>query len=650
MAVLTSAQREVLVALVDTAVPAMPVDPDPTGFWARSGSDVGAHIYVQGVLESLDDAASAGLLQLLAAMGQHGFVAAGREAREAILHSIAALSDAAAAGVQLLRSVCCFAAAAMPDSNGRNAFWEHWGYPGPVVAPPQDAPHIQPVVPSDGDVFEADVVVVGSGAGGGTIAGVLATQGWRVVVLEAGGATTLRDYRQLEVVANQMMMYGGGSAYTVDGNVGMLAGATLGGGTTINWQNCVLPSDQMRREWAQEHGLDGLDTREFDRHLAAVLTRLGANDRCSDFNGPHQRMLEGAQALGWSTHVAVRNVDEATYDPDLAGYTQFGDPTGSKRGTLQTYLEDAFDHGARIVVHARAEQILTHDGRATGVTATYADPVSGARARLRVDARHVVAACGALETPALLLRSGIAGPAVGRYLRLHPSASIYGVYADDQRAWWGPPQAAVVDEFRDLDGEGYGLLIEASQYYTGIYGFQLARDDGKQHKEAMSRLGRMANLLFIMREHGGGTVTIDDAGKAVHAYRLDDPRDIAAFRRGWRVLAELHLAAGAEELWPNSPAVRPFTRGEDLDAWLMHVEQVPIGAGGIVMGSAHQMGTARMGTDPATSAARPNGELHDVRNLWIGDTSAFPTASGANPMLTCMALAHRTAEAIATHT
>jgi choline dehydrogenase-like flavoprotein len=273
------------------------------------------------------------------------------------------------------------------------------------------------------------------------------------------------------VVANQTMMYGGGSAYTVDGNVGMLAGATLGGGTTINWQNCVRPSDQMRREWAQEHGLDGLDTDEFDRHLDTVLTRMGANDRCSDFNGPHQRMLEGARALGWSTQVAVRNVDEAAYDPDLAGYTQFGDPTGSKRGTMQTYLEDAFHHGAQIVVHARAERILTHEGRATGVEATYGDPVSGTRARLRVDARHVVAACGALETPALLLRSGIAGRAVGRYLRLHPSASIYGVYADDQRAWWGPPQAAVMDEFRDLDGEGYGLLIEGSQYYTGIYGF-----------------------------------------------------------------------------------------------------------------------------------------------------------------------------------
>jgi choline dehydrogenase-like flavoprotein len=649
MAALTSEQRDLLVALVDTAVPAMPVDPDPTGFWARSGSAVGAHVYMQQVIEGVDDARSAGLRHLLDVMDQHGFTECDREAREAILHTVAASSEEAAGAVRFLRSVSCFAAAAMPDGSGRNGFWEHWGYPGPVVAPPQTQPHIRPVVPSDGNVLEADVVVVGSGAGDGTIAGVLATQGRRVVVVEAGGASSVGDYSQLEVVANQAMMYGGGMISTVDGNVGMLAGATLGGGTTINWQNCVKPSMQMRMEWAQVHGIDGLDTHEFDRHLSAVLTRMGANDRCSDFNGPHQRMLEGARALGWSTHVAVRNADEAAYDPALAGYTQFGDPSDAKRGTLRTYLEDAFDHDAQILVHTRAERIVTAGGRATGVAATYTDPVSGAQARLRVDAPHVVVACGALETPALLLRSSVGGPAVGRYLRLHPAANIFGVYADDQRAWWGPPQAAIMDEFRDLDGEGYGLLIEGSQFYTGIFGLQLARDDGKQHKEAMSKLGRMSNLLFIMREHGSGTVTVDDCGNAVHSYRLDDPRDITVFRRGLLVLAELHLAAGAEELWPNSPAVRPFTRGEDLETWLAHIEQIPIGARGIVMGSAHQMGSARMGTDPAMSVARPDGQLHDVGGVWIGDTSAFPTASGANPMLTCMALAHRTAEAIAAH-
>ena len=558
-----------------------------------------------------------------------------------MLGTAMALAPEAMIAITTLRSAACMFAHSIPDEHGSNPFWLRYGYPGPVIAPTDAAPHITPYVPSPGEVLEADVVVVGSGAGGGTIAGMLATAGKRVVVLEAGHATSERDYRQLEIEASQTLMYRAGISVSADGNIGLLAGATLGGGTTINWHNCVKPTSAVRAEWAA-HGLDGLDTDEFDRHLDAVLDRMGANDRCSDLNGPHQRLTEGATKLGYSWHTAVRNVDEATYDPVAAGYTQFGDPSGSKRGTLNTYLRDAFDHGAAILADTRADTICTAGGRADGVTATYTSPTTGASHQLTVRAPEVVVACGALETPALLLRSGIGGPAVGKNLYLHPSAGIFGVYADDQRAWWGPPQAAIVDQFRDL-GDGYGILVEGSQYYTGVFAFQLARRDGAEAKEAMSKLGRMADFLFVLRDHTGGEVTIDEQGEAVHTYALDDPRDVAAYRKGLRVMAELHLAAGAQELWFGyTPTV--FQAGDDLDAWLAQLDEIPIGAGGLFMGSAHQMGSARMGVDPATSVAKPTGELHDTAGVWIGDTSAFPTPSGANPMLTCMALAHRTAE------
>ena len=636
---LSPVQREVLRALVDTAVPALEVPDDPTGFWSTPGSAVQAHIGLEGFLDNLTPADIVGVTQLLDAMGQLGLQHQERGAREAILHSAAALSPEAGAAVQTLRAAACLLAHSMPAADGGNPFWAGYGYPGPVATPPDAPPHITPYVPADGEILEADVVVVGSGAGGGTIAGLLATAGRSVVVLEAGGATSERDYRQLELESSSTMLYKGGLALSADGNIGLLAGATLGGGTTINWQNCVRPSDAVRAEWTAL----GLDTTDLDRHLEAVLARMGATEECSDLNGPHQRMTEGAKALGWSVHTAVLNIDPATYDPALAGYTQFGDVTGSKRGTLNTYLADAFDHGARIVVHARAERVTTEAGRATGVEATYTDPVTGAARRFYVRARDVVAACGALETPALLLRSGVGGPAVGQYLRLHPSAGIFGVYAEPQEPWWGPPQAAVMDEFRDLDGEGYGVLVEGSHFYPGVFGFQLARQDGRAHKEAMSRLGRMSDLLFIMRERGSGTVTVDEHGESVIHYDLADPRDQALYRRGLRVLAELHLAAGAQELWFGAD-IPVHHRGEDLEAWLALLDTRPIGAGGLFLGSAHQMGSARIGSDPATSVAKDSGELHDTAGLWVGDTSAFPTPSGANPMLTCMALAHRTAE------
>ena len=645
MAALGPVHLEVLRALVDTAVPSLPV---PEGgdavFWATAGSDVGADVALAQHIAGQPEAVQAGVAQLLEGLAMLGFQHQGRNTREGMLGTAMALAPEAMIAISSLRGAACMLAHSLPDENGRNPFWAQYGYPGPQIAPPTDEPHIVPYVPSDGEQLDADVVVVGSGAGGGTIAGVLALQGRRVVVVEAGGATSERDYRQLELEAAQTMFYRKGLTMSADSNIALLAGATLGGGTTINWHNCVRPSDAVRAEWATEHGLEGIDTPEFDRHLDAVLARMGANDKCSDLNGPHQRLMEGAKALGYSFHTAFRNVDEATYDPVAAGYTQFGDPSGSKLGTLNTYLRDAFERGARILVDTKAVRVTVADGRATGVEAVYTDPASGTPAAVTIRAGDVVVACGALETPALLLRSGIGGPAVGHNLYLHPSAGVFGVYAEDQRAWWGPPQAGIMDEFRDLD-DGYGILVEGSQYFPGLFAFQLQRRNGADAKEAMSKLGRMADLLFIIRDHTGGQVTIDEHGEAVHTYALTDERDVATYRKGVRLLVELHLAAGAQELWfGTTPPV--FKRGDDLEAWFAQVESTPIGAGGLFMGSAHQMGSARMGTDPATSAAGPTGELHDVRGVWIGDCSAFPTPSGANPMLTCMALAHRTAEFI----
>ncbi|MBK5306073.1 MAG: GMC family oxidoreductase [Frankiaceae bacterium] len=642
---LTPVQSEVLRALVDTAVPALDVPDDPHGFWSTPGSAVGAHDFVELFLGTvLTEANFLGIQQLLDGMALLGMQHQKRAAREAILASASALAPEALVAVQTLRGAACLFANAIPDASGRNPFWAQYGYPGPQLTPPTDEPHITPYVPTDGEVLETDVVIIGSGAGGGTIAGVVSAAGKGVVVLEVGGASSERDYDQLELTAGMAMMYKNGVALTADSNVGLLAGQTLGGGTTINWQNCVRPAPAVLNEWAGEHGLTDVAT-DFERHIDAVWTRMGANEECSHLNGAHQRMVEGAKALGWSWETAALNVDPAKHNPDLAGFTQFGDVTGAKNGTLTTYLRDAYNAGARMLCHTKALRVLHEGGRATGVEAVYTDPATQTTRTVTVHAKHVVVAGGALETPAVLLRSGIGGPAAGKHLRLHPSSGMFGVYEEDQRAWWGPPQAAVMDQFRDL-GDGYGLLVEGSHYYPGVFAFQLALTNGKAHKELMSKFARMCDLLFITRDHGGGEVTLDEQGEALHHYSLDDPRDQEQVRTGLRVLAELHLAAGAQELWLNTPFAPGFMRGGDLEAWLATLYAMPFGAGGIALGSAHQMGSARMGTDPATSVADPTGELHDVKSVWIGDTSAFPTPSGANPMLTCMALAHRTAEHI----
>jgi hypothetical protein len=222
VAQLTPVQLDVLRALVDTAVPSLPPPDgdDPHGFWATPGSAVGADVALAQFLSTLPEADQAGIAALLDGLALLGFQHQGRAAREGLLGTAMALAPEAAIALSTLRRGACMLAHSLVDASGRNPFWPAYGYPGPVIAAPQDPPHITPYVPSDGEVLEADVVVVGSGAGGGTIAGVLAARGRSVVVLEAGTATSERDYRQLEIEASTTMLYRNGLSVSAEATSG----------------------------------------------------------------------------------------------------------------------------------------------------------------------------------------------------------------------------------------------------------------------------------------------------------------------------------------------------------------------------------------------------------------------------------------------
>jgi choline dehydrogenase-like flavoprotein len=466
-----------------------------------------------------------------------------------------------------------------------------------------------------------------------------------VIVLEMGGLFDESDFNQYELWAYQNLYWRGGPNPTADMNVALYAGSSFGGGTTINWTNCLRTKPWVREQWAREHGLEGLDTAEFDRHLDAVWERLGVNDRCSHLNGTQESMRRGAEALGWSFKSVMRNVDESRYTPETAGYIGFGDQTGAKQSTAKTYLADAVEHGAEAILRCFAERVLVEGGRAAGVEGVYTDPESGRSARVTVRAPRVVVACGALESPALLLRSGIGGPAVGQHLRLHPCTATIGSYAEDQRAWWGAPHAGLVDEFANVE-DGHGFLIEATQYAPGTAASATPFAGGEDHKRLMERLRYGATFIGLVRDHGGGRVTIDDDGQAVPWYSLDDPLDVANTHRALAAQVRLHVAAGAHEVGALAAGMPRWRPGDDVDRFIVRLERMPLRAGGCKLFAAHQMGSCRMGADPGTSVAGPWGELHDTPGVWIGDASAFPTASGTNPMITIMALAHRTGEAI----
>jgi choline dehydrogenase-like flavoprotein len=645
---LTDTQRTTLRLFCDTIVPSIEREPDPHGFFARKATDIGVDQGVEQLIDGLDEELKTGLAQLLDALASQGLERMPSQlSREQVLKNMMLASPEAAAGIQALTGMTLFLNYGLPDpQTGQNPNWQVFGYPGPVSAPPPAGPKpIEPLVPDDGATLEADVVVVGSGSGGSVIAGTLAGQGQKVIVLEASGYFTEQDFNQLELPAYQEMYWRGGPTPTADGNISLQAGTTLGGGTVINWTNCLRTYPWVREQWAQEHGLEGVDGPDYERHLDAVLERIGATDELSDLNGPQERMKEGCEALGWDFRKVVRNADPSKYSFETAGYLGFGDQSGSKQSADKTWLADAVEAGADVIVRCHVERVLTENGRATGVEATYAPPGETPRA-VTVRAGTVVVACGSLESPALLMRSGIGGPAAGNYLRLHPALAVFGSYPTEQNAFLGAPHAGLSHEFENVE-DGYGFLIEGAQYTAGLTGSAVPWTSALEHKEMMTTVPRGASFICLLRDRGHGRVTVDQNGEPVPWYDVTDELDLRHLRMSIDKLARLHHAAGAVQIASLGAGLPMWRYGDDLDAFIEKAQRVPMRAGGQRLFSAHQMGSCRMGSDPETSVAGPWGELHDVKGVWIGDGSAFPTPSGTNPMVSIMTLARRTAEAIA---
>jgi choline dehydrogenase-like flavoprotein len=205
--------------------------------------------------------------------------------------------------------------------------------------------------------------------------------------------------------------------------------------------------------------------------------------------------------------------------------------------------------------------------------------------------------------------------------------------------------SALVDVFAEYEN-GHGFLIEGALWAPSIIAGGIARRSGREHKETMARLGHAAWLIGLQRDRGHGTVGIDGAGNAVVRYELNDAVDLRVARASIAAQIRIHAAAGADEIVPCAAVGPRWRGGEDQGAFIAAMQRVPLRAGGFRLFSAHQMSSCRMGDDPATSVANPWGELHDTPGVHIGDASALPTASGVNPMISTMALAHRTAEAI----
>ncbi len=480
-------------------------------------------------------------------------------------------------------------------------------------------------------VLDADVVVVGSGAGGAPIAAELAEAGYDVIVVEEGSYYQTRDF-----TANTTQMvrqlYRDGGATMALGNPPIMfqEGRVVGGSTVINGGMSWRTPEDILERWRTEAGLD-ITSKSLEPYFERVEKRIhvAPNDEAA-IGKDNWLLKKGADAKGWEIIGNLRNQAHCVGSNRCA----FGCPTGAKQSALVSYIPRALHFGARVYADVLVDRITRHGKRATGVVGHVRNADGSRGANVVVRAKLVVAACGAIHTPALLVRSGLRSRSgqLGGNLSLHPNVKVVAIFDEDVTGWKGAHQAFQVREFAD---QGLGAFA-AINMPPSILAMSFPHR-GAQLGALMQHYNHMVLAGLLCEDTTTGHVkTI--RGRPQAFYQLSKA-DAANMQRGLVLLSELLFAAGAKRV------LLPFHHAQELaNADEAHrALDRPIPTSGWEVVTVHMMGTARMGTDRTRAVTDAFGFMHDVDRLLVADASVFPTPSRVNPMETIMVLATRSA-------
>ena len=654
----TPNQRATLEAVCDTLLPEFTTENDPHRFFATGARSTGTADRVEHLVGSIRDPQDRARVRVLltvlgssmanlALAGRFGaFSGLDREAREAVLRSWAhSRLPLRRAGFQALKRLAHVAYLAWPTHEGTHPAWSAIGYPGAL---PQPADGVAPLATLEVErdrTLDCDVVVVGSGAGGGVAAGVLAAAGQDVIVLERGPNPGSRDLTQIEGDVLGALYLDGGLLMTKSGSMPILAGSCVGGGTTINYTTSFPLPEATREEWDRLSGLSLFGSGRFQESLDRVAAKSNVGTRWTTPGRRDALLEDGCRTLGWHVDAMPRNVTDCVEGLEC-GYCGYGCRHGAKNSTARTYLSEAIARGARLVAHCDVERVVTEAGGATGVTATVRN-ARGQTHRLTVRARTVIVAAGAIYTPAVLKRSGLENPRIGRGLRLHPATAVLGVFPDRVEPWSGSLQTRYSDQFADLDG-GYGVKLETAPAHFALVGSAFGWESARQFREDVARLGHVSLVGVLLRDRDAGRVAVGRDGVPRVHYELSR-YDVAHLRHAFHSAADVLAASGASEVFTlHTPPVRART---DSPGWRDRFAAATNALGyrrcRMSYISFHQMASAAMGSDRRRSVVNEMGETHEVKNLFVADGSVFPTSSGVNPMITIMAVADHIARSIA---
>ncbi|CAN6461429.1 unnamed protein product [Victoria cruziana] len=500
--------------------------------------------------------------------------------------------------------------------------------------------------------IRCDAVVIGSGSGGGVAAGEIAKAGYKVIVLEKGRYYARKTLSLLEGPTMDQMYEGGGLVATDDLGVLVLAGSTVGGGSAINWSASIRTPDHVRKDWSEKNGLELFGSQAYTEALDSVCDRMGVQSnplKPEEENLNNSVLRKGCLELGYPVSDIPRN----SPSDHPCGWCCFGCKDGKKKGTQETWLVDAVESGnAAIISGARALKVVSvkrkNRARKKAVGILFERGNKDKDVVYFIESKVTIVACGALNTPVLLKKSGLRNPEIGRNLKLHPVQMAWGYFPEaetNDRGYQGGIMTAMSTVAANFGTTGYGAIIQTPALHPGMFSVLMPWVSGLDLKERMCRFSRTAHVFALTRDRGSGVV---DLPRSL-SYRLAE-EDEESLRNGLEKVLRILAAAGAEEIGTH------HTEGErinvkqasynEFEKFVARAKEKGVKGLSTPLCSAHQMGSCRMGVKPEESVVDERGESWEVEGLYLADSSVLPGSLGVNPMVTIMAVAHCTAKVV----
>ena len=496
--------------------------------------------------------------------------------------------------------------------------------------------------------LEADVVIVGSGAGGGTSAEILSAAGLKVLIVEEGPLKTSTDFHMQESEAYPALYQEGIGRMSKDGAVTILQGRAVGGTTLINWTSSFRTPEPTLEHWAREHGVRGLSAAEMAPWFERMEQRLGVQPWAMPPNANNDVLRAGCEKLGYHWAVIPRNVKGCWN----LGYCGMGCPVNAKQSMLVTTLPATLEQGGELLYMARAQRLLIEGDQVVGLECRGMDArcVEPSGRRILIKARHYLLAGGGINTPGILLRSGAPDPhgRTGKRTFLHLVNFSAAQFEQVINPFYGAPQSVYSDHFQWQDGVTgrMSYKLEVPPLHPALASTLLGRF-GVDNALRMEQLPHTNMMLALMRDgfhpdSAEGTVELRGDDTPVLDYRITD-YTWDGLRRAFQHMAEIQFAAGAKAVLPLHADAHYATSLAEARAL---IDDLRLEKYRTRLGCAHVMGGCAMGEDPRQAVVDSLGRHHQLENLSIHDGSLFPTSIGANPQLSIYALSAKLSAAL----